>query len=115
MSLSNIGTIESAKSNAQAITDALKAHPEGVIVRCGAKGHSFVVVDSAYDSSVVYDDIRSIGACFTVYDSSGENGGTSYGGINFNESWSCEGRYSSTYVRPDDFSTLSYYEVIEHY
>ena len=113
--LNESGTIEAAKSNAAAITEALMAHPEGVIVRCGAKGHSFVVVGSSYDSSFDYADISSIGACFTVYDSSGENGGTENSGINFNESWSCEGRYSQSYIKPDDFSTLAYYEVIGSY
>lgn len=39
------------------ITNELKSHPEGVIVRCGEKGHSFVVVDSSYDIRIFYNKL----------------------------------------------------------
>jgi len=112
--LSKLGTMEAAKLNAADITAALIEHPEGVIVRCDNKDHSFVVVGSSYNSSADYADISSIGECFTVYDSSGDNGGTENGGIKFNESWSRSGIYKDR-IAPDDFSTLSYYEVIVSY
>ena len=82
------------------------SHPEGVIVRCGEKSHSFVVVDSSYDTSKDYTSIEAIGNCFTIYDSAGKNGGDSNGGINFSESWSCLG---SKGHKPDDFSTIINY------
>ena len=91
------------------ITNELKSHHEGVIVRCGEKGHSFVVVDSSYDISKNYESIEDIGKCFTVYDSAGKNGGDSNGGINFNESWSCRGLKG---YKQDDFSTISEYFTI---